>query len=34
MLKRIDLRRDFMAHREAYLDAITKVCEETAFSGD
>ena len=33
MLKRIDLARDFAAHRQAYLEAITKVCEETAFSG-
>ncbi len=30
---RIDLTRDFAAHREEYLEAITKVCEETAFSG-
>ena len=32
-IKRIDLTRDFKAHREEYLEAITKVCEETAFSG-
>lgn len=32
-IKRIDLTRDFQAHREEYLSAITKVCEETAFSG-
>lgn len=32
-IKRIDLTRDFRAHREEYLAAITRVCEETAFSG-
>lgn len=32
-IKRIDLTRDFQAHREEYLSAIVKVCEETAFSG-
>ncbi len=32
-IKRIDLTRDFVAHREEFLQAITKVCEETAFSG-
>ncbi|MCH5342760.1 MAG: DegT/DnrJ/EryC1/StrS family aminotransferase [Acetatifactor sp.] len=32
-IKRIDLTRDFGAHREEYLEAIRKVCEETAFSG-
>ncbi len=32
-IKRIDLSRDFRAHREEYLSAITRVCEETAFSG-
>lgn len=32
-IKRIDLARDFEAHREEYLEAIRKVCEETAFSG-
>lgn len=32
-IKRIDLARDFQAHREEYLEAITRVCEETAFSG-
>ncbi len=32
-LKRIDLTRDFAAHREEYLEAIRQVCEETAFSG-
>ncbi len=33
MLKRIDLARDFNRHREEYLQAITAVCEKTAFSG-
>jgi dTDP-4-amino-4,6-dideoxygalactose transaminase len=33
MLKRIDLTRDFAKHRQEYLDAITRCCEETAFSG-
>ncbi|MBP3736495.1 MAG: DegT/DnrJ/EryC1/StrS family aminotransferase [Lachnospiraceae bacterium] len=33
MIKRADLSRDYAAHREEYLQAITKVCEETAFSG-
>lgn len=32
-IKRIDLTRDFQARREEYLEAITRVCEETAFSG-
>ncbi len=32
-ISRIDLTRDFRAHREEFLEAITKVCEETAFSG-
>ncbi len=32
-LKRIDLTRDFEAHRQEYLDAIGRVCGETAFSG-
>lgn len=32
-IKRIDLTRDFEANREEYLAAITRVCEETAFSG-
>lgn len=32
-INRIDLTRDFQAHREEYLEAITRVCEETAFSG-
>ena len=33
MLKRIDLVRDYYRHKEEYLSAIEKVCEETAFSG-
>lgn len=33
MLKRIDLARDYQAHKEEYLQAIQAVCEETAFSG-
>ena len=33
MLKRVDLKRDFDRHRQEYLDAITKCCEDTAFSG-
>ena len=33
MIKRIDLKRDFEAHREDYLAAMTAVCEETAYSG-
>ena len=32
-IKRIDLTRDYTAHREAYREAIEKVCRETAFSG-
>lgn len=32
-INRIDLTRDFEAHREEYLKAIVQVCEETAFSG-
>lgn len=32
-IKRIDLTRDYEEHREAYLEAIERVCEETAFSG-
>lgn len=32
-IKRIDLTRDYQAHREEYLKAIEMVCEETAFSG-
>ena len=33
MLKRIDLTRDYAKHKEAYMQAIERVCEETAFSG-
>ncbi len=33
MLKRIDLTRDYRRHEKEYLEAIKKVCEETAFSG-
>lgn len=32
-IKRIDLTRDFEAHREEYMKAIEQVCTETAFSG-
>ncbi len=32
-IKRIDLTRDYEAHRQEYLEAIEKVCGETAFSG-
>lgn len=32
-IKRIDLSRDFEAHREEYLAAIEAVCKETAYSG-
>ena len=32
-IKRIDLTRDYEAHKEEYLEAIEKVCTETAFSG-
>lgn len=32
-IKRIDLTRDYEAHREEYLKAIEDVCRETAFSG-
>lgn len=32
-IKRIDLTRDYEAHKEEYLEAIQKVCAETAFSG-
>ncbi len=32
-LKRIDLSRDYEAHREEYLAAVAAVCEKTAFSG-
>lgn len=33
MLKRIDLGRNFRAHKDEYLKAIEEVCESTAFSG-
>lgn len=33
MLKRIDLARDFRRHHDAYMNAIEKVCAETAYSG-
>ena len=33
MLKRIDLTRDYEAHKEEYMKAIETVCKETAFSG-
>ena len=33
MLKRIDLTRNIKEHKEEYMKAIEKVCEETAFSG-
>ena len=33
MLKRIDLTKDFVNHKDAYMQAIEKVCEETAYSG-
>ena len=32
-IKRIDLTRDYEAHREEYLEAIERVCAQTAFSG-
>ncbi len=32
-ISRIDLTRDFKAHRDEYMKAIEAVCEETAFSG-
>lgn len=32
-LKRIDLVRNYTSHREEYLEAISRVCQETAFSG-
>ena len=32
-IKRIDLTRDYEAHKEEYLQAIEMVCKETAFSG-
>ena len=32
-IKRIDLSRDYLAHKQEYLEAIEAVCKETAFSG-
>ena len=32
-IKRIDLTRDYEAHKDEYLQAIEMVCNETAFSG-
>ncbi|MBP3196885.1 MAG: DegT/DnrJ/EryC1/StrS family aminotransferase [Butyrivibrio sp.] len=32
-LKRIDLTRDYQKHKDEYMAAIEKVCEETSFSG-
>ena len=32
-ISRIDLTRDYEAHREEYLEAMENVCRETAFSG-
>lgn len=32
-ISRIDLKRDFAKHKEEYMDAIARVCQETAFSG-
>lgn len=32
-IKRIDLSRDYMLHKQEYLEAIEAVCNETAFSG-
>lgn len=33
MLKRIDLSRDYNRHKKEYMEAIERVCEDTAFSG-
>lgn len=33
MLKRIDLSRDYNKHKKEYMEAIERVCEDTAFSG-
>ena len=33
MIRRIELKRDFQKHRDAYLAAIRTCCEESAFSG-
>ncbi len=32
-IKRIDLTRDYEAHRDEYQEAMERVCRETAFSG-
>ena len=32
-IKRIDLSRDYVLHKQEYLEAIEAVCNETAFSG-
>lgn len=32
-IQRIDITRDYTAHRQEYLEAIEAVCRETAFSG-
>lgn len=32
-IKRIDIQRDFVRHQEAYLEAMKRVCMETAYSG-
>ncbi len=32
-IKRIDLKRDYEAHKAEYLEAIEAVCNDTAFSG-
>ena len=33
MLKRIDLSRDVQKHKKEYMEAIERVCDDTAFSG-
>ena len=32
-LSRIDLKRDYQKHKDEYMSAIERVCQETAFSG-
>ena len=32
-IRRIDLTRDYDAHRQEYQEAIENVCRDTAFSG-
>lgn len=32
-IRRIDIGRDFAAHRQAYLEAMEAVCRDTAYSG-